>query len=367
LRLIEIAAQSFRNLSPDPVFFSAGITLITGENAQGKTNLLEAVALLCGQRSFRRVRPFEMASDGEGFSIAGKLARDRETEALRVEWSREGGRRFARGEKAISFREASRLAPAVFLAPEHREILVGGPAVRRRFVDRLALLSRPAAGEDLGRFERALAERNALLSRGDGGRFSDAEMDAWTEELVRSGTAVRRHRRAALDRWRSDFEPLAGEAGKEYSAVQIAYLSDGESEEDLRAGCRRLLPVERRRGHSLTGPHRDDIQFTRHGRPLASQASAGELHRMVALLKLAEWRAIRAATGEPPLLGVDEFDAGLSAEWARAFVGSLPDTEGGTVLLTSAGDPSRWKGLVAGVLEMRAGRVAGRPRAVNEE
>lgn len=369
MRLIEIAARSFRNLSPDPVFFGAGVTLITGENAQGKTNLLEAVAVLCGQRSFRRVRPQEMAGGlGEaGFSIAGTLRRGPENETLRVDWAPGSGRTFTRGEKTVSFREASRLAPAVFLSPEHRELLTGGPSLRRRFVDRLALLSRPAAGEDLASFEKALAERNALLARGARGRTADDEREVWTEELVRAGAAVRRHRRAALAEWKTHFEPLAADAGTEYSAVEIAYISDGETEEDLRAECRRVLPAELRRGHSLAGPHRDDIRFARHGRPLAVQASAGELHRTAALVKLAEWRAIRDATGEPPLLGVDEFDAGLSAAWADAFVESLPRADGGTILLTSAGDPSRWRALVGSVVEMRAGRAVSRPRAVNEE
>ncbi|MDQ6891647.1 MAG: DNA replication and repair protein RecF [Acidobacteriota bacterium] len=369
MRLIEIAARSFRNLSPYPVFFGDGVTLVTGENAQGKTNLLEAVAVLCGQRSFRRVRPQEMAGGEEGFSIAGTLRRsgEAERETLRVDWSPGSGRTFTRGEKTVSFREASRLAPAVFLSPEHRELLTGGPALRRRFVDRLALLSRPAAGEDLARFEKALAERNALLARGARGRTADDEREAWTEELVRAGAEVRRHRRAALAEWKTHFEPLAVDAGTEYSALEIRYISDGETEEDLRAECRRVLPAELRRGHSLAGPHRDDIRFARHGRPLAVQASAGELHRTAALIKLAEWRAIRDATGEPPLLGVDEFDAGLSAAWAEAFVESLPRADGGTILLTSAGDPSRWRALVGSVVEMRAGRAVGRPRAVNEE
>jgi DNA replication and repair protein RecF len=168
LRLFEITPQSFRNLSPEPVFFGAGVTLVTGENAQGKTNLLEAVALLCGQRSFRRVKPGEIAAggargtrmeeeDGDGredgaaaaggdrFSVAGRLSRGGEEETLRVTWSRAEGRSFARGEKPITFREVARLAPAVFLSPEHRELLTGGPAVRRRFLDRLVLASRPAA------------------------------------------------------------------------------------------------------------------------------------------------------------------------------------------------------------------------------
>ncbi len=369
MRLLELTAHSFRNLSPEPVFFGAGVTLITGENAQGKTNLLEAVALLCGQRSFRRARPSEMAADGETFALSGKIRRDDEEETLRVTWSREHGRAFFRGDKNATFPQVARLAPAVFLAPEHRELLSGGPVLRRRFLDRLVLGSRPAAADHLVRYERALAERNALLARPV--RASSAaseELETWTAELARMGSAVRRHRVAALSQWMVHFTALAGDAGPEYRAVSVSYPYDGDGdgggEESLKEELRRVGPAERRRGHSLAGPHRDDLVFSRQGRPLATHASAGELHRIVSLVKLAEWQAVADASGEAPLLGVDEFEAGLSPAWAEAFLASLP--EAATILLTSAGDPARWRRRIAGVLEMREGRVFDRPRAVNE-
>jgi DNA replication and repair protein RecF len=368
LRLTRINAHSFRNLSPDPVFFGGGLTVIAGENAQGKTNLLEAIALVCGQRSFRRARPQEMAAGEAGFRVEAVVTREAGAETLAVEWSPGAGRKFSRGGKEIGFREASRLAPAVFLSPEHRELLTGGRASRRRFLDRLALFCRAAAGEDLARFERALASRNALLARireGAGGRDA-AEMDAWTEEFVRAGAAVRRHRSLALAEWLSFFGPLCLAAGAEYAAIQVHYSAGEESEEDLRAACARLCATERRRGHCLAGPQRDDLVWTRSDRPLAATASAGELSRVVALTKLAEWRAVARAVGEAPLFGVDEFDAGLSAGGVEAFLEALPPAE--TVLLTTASEPPRWRRLAgaAAVVEMRAGRVHERPRAVND-
>jgi DNA replication and repair protein RecF len=367
LRLFELTAHSFRNLSPDPVFFGAGVTLITGENAQGKTNLLEAVAVLCGQPSFRRAKPADLAADGASFSVSGRLARGGGgdvPERLSVAWSAGQGRSFLRGEKAISFQEASRLAPAVFLAPEHRELVTGPPAVRRRFLDRLVLAARPAAGDDLARYGRALSERNALLARPRGVGGDDPELAAWTEELVRTGAAVRRHRVEALAAWRRSLAPLLEAAGPEYSAVSVSYPNEGQGEEDLTREFARLASIERRRGHSLAGPHRDDVVFSRGGRPLAPQASAGEIHRWVVLVKLAEWRAVADASGVAPLFGVDEFEAGLSPAGSDALVASLP--RGTTVLLTSAGDPARWRKRAERVVEIRAGRVADRPRAVNE-
>ncbi len=367
MQLSEISNQGFRNLSSDPVFFGAGVTLITGENAQGKTNLLEAAALVCGQRSFRGATSAAMARDGEAFSITGVFeaasapgsvaASASASDRLTVAWSRLGGREFRRGEKTAGFREVSALAPAVFLAPEHRELLLGAPAARRRFLDRLVLGLKPAAGDDLARYGTALRERNALLarSRRTGGAAAPGELEAWTEELSVAGAAVRRQRRAALGLWNDEFAPLARQAGEAYRGVRAGYSAAGDSVEELRAACQRLLPLERRRGHSLAGPHRDDLLWTRDGRPLAAEASSGEVARTVALVKLAEWSAVARAGGEPPLFAADDFDAGLSEGWVQDFFDALP--EGAEVLLTTTAPPARYAshGRVAAVIEMRQG------------
>ena len=375
MQLSEISNQGFRNLSPDPVFFGAGVTLITGENAQGKTNLLEAAALVCGQRSFRGATSAAMARDGEAFSITGTLEAASGPERVTVSWTRAGGREFRRGEKTAGFREVSGLAPAVFLAPEHRELLIGSPSARRRFLDRLVLGLKPAAGDDLARYGTALRERNALLARsrraGAGHAAAPGELEAWTEELSVAGAAVRRHRRAALGLWYEEFELLAREAGEAYRGVRAEYSAAGDSAEELRAACQRLLPLERRRGYSLAGPHRDDLLWTRDGRPLASEASSGEVARTVALVKLAEWSAVAKSAGEPPLFVADDFDAGLSESWVEEFFDALPAHA--QVLLTTTAPPARF-GLgaskhPAAVLEIQRGSVrAAAPhglRAVN--
>lgn len=359
MRLLEIASRDFRNLSPDGVSFGPGINLVVGENGQGKTNLLEAVALVTGQRSFRRARPAEMSVDGEKFTIDGKIRRGFATEELSVAWSRGDGRRFRRNGKEISFREASTLAPAVFLAPEHRSILTGPPEERRRFIDRLVLGWRPAAGAELVAYDRALRERNALLYAFREGRARGlevaAELNAWTEELAATGEAVRRHRRAALAVWQEAFLGLLERAGEEYAGVCLSY-SCGEAS-DLQTTLEKILPIERARGRSLAGPHRDDLLWNRGGRPLEGRVSAGEVHRLVTLAKLAEWRVIRDAAGEAPLFGVDDFDAGLSKRSLEGFLAGLPDAT--TVLLTTASDPARFRGLTASVLRVSAGCCTG--------
>jgi DNA replication and repair protein RecF len=359
LRFVHITPHSFRNLSPDPVFFGSGLHVVAGENGQGKTNLLEAAALVCGQRSFRRALPAACSPDGESYSASAEIE-GVAPERIRVEWARGGRRRFFRGEKAAGFREVSELAPAVFLAPEHRELVCGSPDARRRFLDRLVLSCRPAAGEDLARYARALTERNALLSRvPPAAQGSPDELEAWTEELAVSGAAVRRHRAEALAEWRGFFEQLARDAGAEYASIRADYPAGDETVETLRANCERMLSIERRRGHSLCGPHRDELLWTRAGRAFASEASSGEAHRTAALAKLAEWRAVARARGQNPLFAADDFDAGLSRASVESFLEALPPSD--QTILTTASEPVRWSGRAA-VLHMRAGRVL-RPAA----
>jgi DNA replication and repair protein RecF len=333
-----------------------------------------------------------MAPDGQTFAVSGVLRRDFDSESLSLSWSKTGGRRFLRGEKAASFREASVLLPAVFLAPEHRELVEGGPAARRRFLDRLVLGLFPALGDDLARYDRALKSRNALLARWRDrqGEPAPGELEAWTEEVALSGSAVRVHRQRALEAWLAFFAPLAREHGPAYGAIDAAYgpaggapststsasasasasastsASTSSTRETLREALERLRPAERRRGHTLAGPHRDDLLWTRAGKPLAETASSGEVHRVAALVRLAEWHAVAKAAGEPPLFGADDFDMGLSPAGADAFWALLP--QGAPVILTTASDPSRWKRRAAAVYEMRQGsaRAHATQRAVND-
>jgi DNA replication and repair protein RecF len=360
LQLLEITSHGFRNLSPDPVPFGAGVTLVVGENAQGKTNLLEAVALVCGQRSFRGAISADMAGDGERFAIEGRLSGRLGLERIAVTWSKEEGRSFARAGKAAGFREISELAPAVFLAPEHRDLIAGAPTARRRFLDRLVVGLKPAAGDDLVRYAAALRERNALLARLKASRAAAAgasgELDAWTEELSVAGAAVRRHRIEALSQWENDFRPLARQAAGDYGAIEVAYTATSDSADAMRRECERLAALERRRGYSLSGPHRDDLVWSRRGRALAAEASSGEIARTVALAKLAEWKAVARAAGEPPLFAADDFDAGLSDASVEEFFEALPREA--AVLLTTAASPARWSRRAAAVLEMRGGRVS---------
>ena len=358
MQLFEFTSQGFRNLSPDPVSFGAGVTLITGENAQGKTNLLEAVSLLCGQRSFRGAISGDMARGGGRFAIEGTVEGRSGSERIGVSWSREEGRAFTRGAKPAGFREISQLAPAVFLAPEHQELVTGAPSARRRFLDRLVLGLKPAAGDDLVRYSAALRERNALLARWKSGAAGSAgELDAWTEELVIAGSAVRRHRIAALAAWEADFRQLARDRRRRLRRHRGGLH-----------GRRRLGRCDARRRRARRGPRaapRLHAGRTRSATISSGSAAAARSRprrpraRSRARSRWRSWRSGRPSrrrAGEPPLFGADDFDAGLSEASVEEFFETLPSNA--AVLLTTAAPSARWSRRAAAVLEVRGGAVA---------
>lgn len=330
--LESFTATGFRNLFPEIVRLSGGTTFFFGENGAGKTNLLEAIALLCGRASFRGAKPGEMAQDSS-FAVRGRL---RSTDAVldpMVIW--EGGaQRYFCGARHVGRAEAAGWVASVFLCPEDRGLFLGPPVVRRRFLDRLTVSLFPSAAQDLLRFSRTLAERNRLLSAG---APEPRTLESWTDQFIAVAVGVWRRRRLALALWQEEMAQLLRESDR-LSEVEISYVggppSPETAEEFYRHAARRLFAAEAVRGHTLFGPQRDDICFRRDARLFSCAASSGEILRMAFLVRLAEGRAISRERAAPPLFALDDFDADLSPRAAEQLLSLLP--EGAQVLLTTA-------------------------------
>jgi DNA replication and repair protein RecF len=329
VHLTTLLPSRFRNLASAPIDFSPGINILLGDNGAGKTNVLEAIAVCAGQRSFRGARYREMALDTDtGFGLEAVLDRGGAAGRLSAGWNPARGAWFAREGKPMRFTDAGTSFPVVFLAPEHRRLIEGSPADRRRFLDRLVVALWPAAADELLRCDRALRQRNALLS---GGGADGEEFESWSEEFCLAAAAVIARRRAAIEAIGAELAPLLSEGGPGLAGVRIEYLAREQARLETLA---RLRMLERRRGHTLAGPHRDDLRLTRGGRPLAEFASSGEIKRIVALLKLAEWHAVARASGRAPLFGFDDFDADLSPASGAALLCQLPGDA--QIVLTTA-------------------------------
>ena len=325
--LESFSATGFRNLGSAPFSFAPGVTLFSGENGAGKTNILEAIAVVAGRPSFRNAESREMAREG-AFFVRATVRSEGGTDEIAAHWSAGQPRRFSKNGERATFAEAGEALPAVFLAPEDRSLFLGAPNVRRKFLDRLAITLYPAAAETYDRFRRALAQRNALLasSSPDAGA-----LEAWTEEFIRCAQAVAARREDARALWSECFAARLASAG---ALSELRAEPKREPPEAYAERARALAPRERERGHSLFGPQRDDLEFTRGARSFGSSASTGEIMRAAFLVRLSEGETVARARGAAPFYALDDFDAELSPGAAESLLAGLPGDA--QVALTSA-------------------------------
>jgi len=291
--------RNYRTLSWSP---SPKLNVLTGSNAQGKTNLLEALGFLLTGRSFRTSRLAEVAHWGTAaVTVSGELRRlDGAVTVRRTLERLENGA--WRGEGA-----GCSWARAVAFGWHDVEILNGAPALRRNFLDGVAARLYSSHRAVLVRFRQILARRNSLLQRGGG--EAAAQLGPWDEQFAKVGMELvdrRRRATAALQTEISRIYPcLAGERHK----VELRYrCCVGEAAEPaaLAAALERHRREELRRGQTIVGPHRDDVLIELDGTDARVFGSRGQQRLLALALRLAELLPITEATGTPPVLLLDD-------------------------------------------------------------
>jgi len=314
--------------------------VVVGHNAAGKTNLLEAMVVLSRGSSHRTSTDQELIAWGEPLArIEGSVAgAGRAGDTVEVVLVTPGG--VPGGRKRIRVngvpRRASALANAfrtVLFAPEDMLLVAGGPSLRRSSLDTLVAQLVPTAAAAMATYARTLVQRNNLLRRIREEAAARDELRFWDQTLVTEGSRIVTWRAETLARLA---KPLAeaqreiapGEGRLSVVTVTNAPAADGESAEDaLRRRLSETADKEVWNGATLVGPHRDDIAFHLDGRDLAGFASRGQQRTAILAWKLAQLDLLAAATGDPPLLLLDDVFSELDPERRAHLVrriGGLP-------------------------------------------
>jgi len=309
---------------------------LLGANGAGKTSLLEAIYLAATTRSFRAAQLATCTRRGaDGFWVAVEVGRE-PTRRLAVGLG-EGGRHRSLDQKRTPLAEHLAVLPTLAWTTAEAELVAGAPAARRRFLDRGLVHLRPALLADLGRYERALAEKRALLARGGRG-----DLAPWNELLARHGAALAAGRAQLVAALARELEAAAGEVTPALPPLSLAYRPSPaeaiEGEEALRDALARAQAEERRRGRPTLGPHRDELEIGWAGAPAREVASAGERKALGLLLQIALARRL-AGSGRQPLLLVDDADAELDR--AR-LAGLLPLYDGFAQVILTSNRPEIW-------------------------
>jgi DNA replication and repair protein RecF len=368
VEITQLTPEGFRNLAGARIEFHARLNLIVGENGDGKTNLLEALALVTGRASFRTRNLDEVLTTAVPRCLL--TARIRRAEATAADRDGHLGLRLVGGTREqfwngdrISRLQASRLAPVVFLTAQDLSRYAGPAADRRRALDRAAQALDPESGRDLAAYEKARAAKTRLLSARL--RFDADELAVYEETMATVGGRVAASRRRAIGVLEQLLRENATRLRSPFQDLRLELASDlppnGSAElfaQALRTQMTARAGEERRAGRCLAGPHRDDVTLTSGAAPVASRASSGENRTLVLAWTLAEMTLVGEAVGTAPALAFDDFDS----EWDPGVLGAFAEAvpEDVQIFLTSA-RPEAVRGLPlpAGVLfRMRLGRLA---------
>jgi len=317
--LKRLSLRHFRNYPEQTVSFTAAKTILLGDNAQGKSNLLEAVEWLATLQSHRTPRDRDLIQHGH---TTAQMTAEVERQGIPLELTgvlRQGGGRSLRVNGCTVRRTLDFLGQlnVVEFSCLDLDLVRGTPALRRSWLDRILVQLEPVYSQLLQSYQKTLRQRNALLKQGTG--IDEGLWQAWNQQLAVTGTRMMRRRQRLIER----LAPLASHWHQVLSGdrevLTLSYhshvpIADPSPEAMLVRFMERL--AERRsmeliHKNTLVGPHRDDVGFDLNHQPARQYASQGQQRTLVLALKLAELALVEAVVGESPLLLLDDVLAEL--------------------------------------------------------
>lgn len=363
--------RQFRNYLDQQVEFNAPKTILVGNNAQGKSNLLEAVELLSTLRSHRTSRDRDLVLNGAAIAqINGQLERNLGAVELAITLRSNGRRSVAlNGETLRRQLDFLGTLNVVEFSSLDLDLVRGGPEQRRNWLDSLLIQLEPVYAYILQQYNQVLRQRNALLKgrlegrgdggdrgdRGDGGGRGDrddtwtssassasspsppfsqsTELALWDAQLAVAGTRVIRRRARVVKR----LAPLAihwhGAISGSTEELEVRYAPNVPLEEDdpeiIRQAFLEKIQTrsiaEKVQGTSLVGPHRDEVEFSINQTSARQYGSQGQQRTLVLALKLAELKLIEEVIGDPPLLLLDDVLAELDLSRQNQLLEAIQD------------------------------------------
>ncbi len=363
--------RHFRNYQDQQVDFIAPKTILVGNNAQGKSNLLEAVELLATLRSHRMARDRDLVREGEA---AGQITATLERQAgivdLALTLRRQGRRSVALNSEYLRRHlDFLGVLNAVQFSSLDLELVRGGPEQRRHWIDTLLIQLEPVYAYILQQYNQVLRQRNALLKRrqetGRGGFNQDIsattsrltnppvqeELAVWDAQLAAVGSRVIRRRSRAIERLAPIATAWHTSISDSTEILQVKYapnvpFTQNHPEEVQQAFLEKIATraiAEQHQGTTLVGPHRDEIELTINQTPARQYGSQGQQRTLVLALKLAELKLIEEVIGEPPLLLLDDVLAELDLNRQNQLLEAIQDRFQTLITTTHLGSfDSQW-------------------------
>lgn len=315
MHLSHLRLRDFRNYARLDANFAPGFHLLLGDNAQGKTNILEAIYLMATLRSFRGVGSAQMIRHGaKGYFVGGNVV-GRGDHEIKMFWSTAERKLSLDNQPVKKLSDYFGALRTVVFCTEDLQLVKGASRARRRFLDLLLAQTNSIYLPLLQRYMRAVRARNTLLKQ----RSSDeTALDSFSQELIKLGNEIIRLRRELIPK----FSPLVRLAYRRISndaeELRIEYAPSVKN--DFAVELAQSRSRERTYRSTLVGPHRDDLQLLLNEKSAAQFGSEGQKRSLAIALKMAQAEFLAGIHGSPPILLIDDVMGELDLKRRSGFL-----------------------------------------------
>ncbi len=330
----DIRLQHFRSYNDESFEFDDSVNIVMGPNGSGKTNLLEAILVLCKGSSYRAGDKDLLTHEADWARLDGQV----HNMPRSVIWQSVGDiltKEYRIGGNSLKRLSHQRTVPVVLFEPSHLRLLTDSPSLRRDFLDDIIEGINPGYGATRRHYKRILAQRNSLLKQPS----PSSDLFVWDVRLSELGGRIMQERRQFIEAHQKQLADLYSKlAGKKHS-VSLGYysrLTGNDPTSSLLKALQKNLATDKERGFTGFGPHRDDVVPILDDYPLSASGSRGETRSMLLAMKLLELQVLEQARGQKPILLLDDVFSELDGARRRALTDHLKDHQ--TFITTTDAD-----------------------------
>ncbi|MBP3596043.1 MAG: DNA replication/repair protein RecF [Clostridia bacterium] len=330
----KITLSDFRNYENQIIEFDKNLNIIYGNNAQGKTNIIEAIFLSAMGKSFRAKKDKDLIRFGSSNAKIDIEFEKTDREGKITVAIDDKKTFFVNGIKQNKISDIIGKINVVIFTPDDIDIIKEGPARRRKFIDMMISSLKPNYIHILNNYNKTLEQRNSYLRQIKYEKKSEKMLDIWDEQLSDFAEKVFLYRKNYVDKISNKIKvihKLLTKSGKLEEEIQIKYISTGKDKQTFLENLKKSRAIDISKGYTSVGIHRDDLIIYINNRPVNVFGSQGQQRTSVLSLKLTELNIVKEEIGESPILLLDDFMSELDKNRRESF---LEKIEGNQVIIT---------------------------------
>lgn len=316
----EVYLENFRNYKNQKITLNENVNVFYGNNAQGKTNILEALYFGAFGRSFRTTKEGELINfEDNASNISIEYEKNDRLNKLEIALNKKEKKTIKlNGIKLSKTSELVGNINIVIFSPDDIIILKQGPSLRRRFLDILISQLKPKYLHELSEFNKVLEQRNNLLKS-----KKTETLDIWNEQLAQKAEIIYKYRKEYIGKIQEKLEEIHPELTNDKESIKIRYITKFKSKEDFLEVLNQNLNLDLLRGYTSEGPQREDFEILINDKSLNLYGSQGQHRTAILALKIAEMKIIEDEVLDSPILLLDDITSELDEHRIQAIFNSV--------------------------------------------